>query len=44
MIDEASDASPLAWLDAKQTRRAEPPGVCFLPFVPARSPRRQLVL
>ena len=28
---------------AKQTRRAKPPGVCLLPFVPARAPRRQFV-
>jgi hypothetical protein len=34
---------PLARLDAKQTTRAEPPGVCLLPFVPARAPRRQFV-
>ena len=33
----APDASPLARLDAKQTRRAKPPGVCLLPFVPARA-------
>ena len=39
----APDASPLARLDAKQTRRAKPPGVCLLPFVPARAPRRQFV-
>jgi hypothetical protein len=38
------NASPLARLDAKQTRRAEPPGVCLPPFVPARAPRRQFVL
>ena len=34
---------PLARLDGKQSRRAKPPGVCLLPFVPARAPRRQFV-
>ena len=38
----APDASPLARLDAKETRQAEPPGVCLLPFVPG-APRRQFV-
>jgi hypothetical protein len=27
----------------KANQRAEPPGVCLLPFVPARAPRRQFV-
>jgi hypothetical protein len=40
----APDAFPLTRLDAKQTGRAKPPGVCLVPFVPARAPRRQFVL
>ena len=37
LLDPPPDASPVARLDAKQTRRAEPPGVSLLPFVPARA-------
>ena len=34
---------PLARLNAKQNRRPESPGMCLLPFVPARAPRRRFV-
>ena len=35
--------APWPRLNGKHTRRAKPPGVCLLPFVPARAPPRQFV-